>query len=76
LGLLILSVLWSKKFDGVAEPVAAYDADIDYEHEHRPDESGLSTSTKPRPKNYENNGMQRSGGGELSREIIATPAAR
>ena len=23
------------KFDGVAEPVAAYDADIDYDNEHR-----------------------------------------
>jgi hypothetical protein len=23
------------KFDGVAEPVAAYDADIDYQNEHR-----------------------------------------
>ncbi len=57
------------KFDGVAEPGAAYDAEIDYDNEHRPDSSGLSTSTTPEPKKRQKHGMQRSGGGAIFREI-------
>lgn len=58
------------KFDGVAESKVEYDAEIDYDYEHR----YASMSTIPERKKYQNHGMQRSGRGKISREISAKPS--
>jgi hypothetical protein len=38
------------KFDGVAEPVAAYDAEIDYDNEHRYAEHEHEAQTEETPE--------------------------
>jgi hypothetical protein len=49
------------KFDGVAEPSAGYDAEIDCDNEHRYAtlSTSTSTSTRPRPQKRQSHGMQR-----------------
>jgi hypothetical protein len=58
------------KFDGVAEPVQRLMlTSITIT-------STAALSTRSRPKNCQNHGMQRSGGGELSRENIVNSRRR
>ncbi|TVQ00377.1 MAG: four helix bundle protein [Planctomycetaceae bacterium] len=41
------------KFDGVAEPVAAYDAELDYDNEHRYAEHEHETQTEETPEPWD-----------------------
>ena len=61
------------QFDSVAEPCAAYDAEIDCDNEHRCAENEHEISGR---RNAWTHGMQRSGGGDLFREITAISRRR
>jgi len=64
------------KFDGVAEPGAAYDAAIDYDYEDRPDSSGLSTSTIPTRRHARTMGCNGAAVVSFLVRPLSTPAAR